>query len=256
MGATSNIEWTDATWNIAVGCSKVDADCKYCYMFRDSMSDTRYEAGVVKRTKTVFTLPLRLKQPSRVFTSSLTDFFHVECDSFRDQAWDIIRRCPQHTFQILTKRPERIRETLPSFYPEIAGRCWLGTSVGHQGAAHRLDHLAKLQDVGSLLWLSAEPLHTALDISAYIHFLGWVVIGGESGNESGKYRYRPCELGWMGALAQICKDNGVPYFLKQLGTHLAKAFPHTDRHGRVLPVGLLDAYGTDGLHRQFPGNTQ
>lgn len=80
----SKIQWTDHPWNIAVGCVKVDADCKFCYMYRGSLNNTRYDPKVVRKTKTVFNLPLKIKEPSKFFTSSLTDVFLEECDSFRD----------------------------------------------------------------------------------------------------------------------------------------------------------------------------
>lgn len=83
MGKQSNIQWTDATWNVAVGCTKVDEDCKYCYMYRDSFDGKRYDPKTVRKTKTVFDLPLKLKEPSLIFTLSLTDFFHPAIDSFR-----------------------------------------------------------------------------------------------------------------------------------------------------------------------------
>src|SRR4051812_32855469 len=119
MSEKSAIQWTDATWNIARGCTKVDEDCKYCYMYRDSFDSSRYNPLEVIRTKTVFNLPLKLKEPSKIFTCSLTDFFHESIDSYRNEAWDIIRKCPQHTFQILTKRPERIIDHLPEYWEEI-----------------------------------------------------------------------------------------------------------------------------------------
>lgn len=90
MAETSKIQWTDATWNIARGCTKVDEDCKYCYMYRDSMSNTRYNPLEIVRTKTVFNMPLKLKQPSKIFTSSLTDVFHPAIDSYRHEMWEII----------------------------------------------------------------------------------------------------------------------------------------------------------------------
>jgi protein gp37 len=118
MGENSAIQWTDVTWNIARGCSKVDEDCKFCYMYRDSFDGTRYNPREVVRTKTVFNLPLKVKEPSKIFTCSLTDFFHEDIDSYRNEAWDIIRKCPHHTFQILTKRPERIIDCLPADWGE------------------------------------------------------------------------------------------------------------------------------------------
>ena len=141
MANKSSIQWTDATWNIARGCTKVDEDCKFCYMYRDSMSETRYNPREVVRTKTVFNLPLKLKEPSKIFTCSLTDFFHESCDSFRDEAWEIIRKCPQHTFQILTKRPERIIDHLPVYWDDIRHRVWLGTSIGSENGLKRLPDL-------------------------------------------------------------------------------------------------------------------
>ena len=84
----------------------------------------------IKRAKTVFNKPLKIKEPSLIFTCSLTDFFHEALDLYRWEAWDIIRQCPQHTFQILAKRPERIAQHLPDFWNEIKGRVWLGTSIG------------------------------------------------------------------------------------------------------------------------------
>lgn len=130
----SKIQWTDHTWNIAVGCSKVDEDCKYCYMYRGSLNEKRYNPKEVRKTTTVFKMPLKTKEPSRIFVSSLTDVFHPDCDSFRDEMWEIIRQCPQHTFQILTKRPERILEHLPDDWGDGWENVWLGTSVGSQSS--------------------------------------------------------------------------------------------------------------------------
>lgn len=253
MAETSKIQWTDATWNIAVGCSKVDDDCKYCYMFRSSLGGTRYEPRVVRKTKTVFNLPLKLKEPSMIFTSSLTDVFHEDCDSFRDEMWDIIRRCPQHTFQILTKRPERIRKLLPADWGEGYDNVWLGASVGSQKAVRRIYDLCQVP--AKLRFLSLEPLHDAVDLTRILSpmdgtaipvlsvvedvypidgFLGpvhWVIVGGESGNDKGPYRYRPCSIDWIKKIIDDCKENAVPVFVKQLGTALAKEMKLTDRHG-------------------------
>ena len=138
MSQKSAIQWTDATWNIARGCTKIDEDCKFCYMYRDSMNNTRYNPLHIVRTKTVFELPLKLKEPSKIFTCSLTDFFHEGIDSYRNEAWNIIYKCPQHSFQILTKRPERIIAHLPEFWEEIRSRVWLGTSIGYSKGIQRL----------------------------------------------------------------------------------------------------------------------
>lgn len=264
----SNIQWTDHTWNIARGCTKVDEDCKYCYMYRDSLNNTRYNPLNVVRTKTVFNLPLRIKAPSKIFTSSLTDFFHEEIDSYRDEAWDIIRKCPHHTFQILTKRPERIADRLPKDWCGGWENVWLGASVGQPGGWERAVALAKIRKC-KVHFLSCEPLTGPLDLRLpykfwdeentrcdhccngdrcddrshyyrpecpYCHGTGgmpfqWVIVGGESGNENGKFRYRECKVEWILDIMNQCKAAGVPVFVKQLGTHLAKQLKLKDRHG-------------------------
>jgi len=249
MSTVSNIEWTDATWNIARGCTKVDADCKFCYMYRDSMDGTRYDPKVVKQTKTVFDFPLKYKETKSkvlpgsrplIFTCSLTDFFHPDIDAFRHEAWDIIRRCPHLIFQILTKRPERIKACLPHDWGTGWDNVWLGTSCGSQEALdvrgrHLMSRPAKLK------FLSLDPLYGMInlydldnDLRDWHDEICWVIIGGESGNETGKYRYRECYPGWIDHVRITSQIAGVPVFVKQLGTHLAKLYGLKDRHGRNM----------------------
>ena len=255
MGKKSHIQWTDATWNVAVGCTKVDADCKYCYMYRQSLKGTRYNPRAIRKTKTVFDLPLRLEQGQRIFTSSLTDFFLPELDAWRDEAWDIMRRAPQHTYQILTKRPERIMECLPPYWDEIRNTVWLGTSAGHQAAQHRIRTLVAPIQPG-IKFLSIEPLHENMKLGLHEpvdsgHRVGdlidWIIIGGESGNETGKYRYRPCRLEWIGDIMREAEAFQIPVFVKQLGTHLAKEMKLKDRHG-----GDIDEWPSWLQKRRFP----
>ncbi len=273
MAQKTNISWTDSTWNIARGCTKVDSDCKWCYMYRDSLNNTRYNPLNVVRTKTVFNMPLKLKEPSKIFTCSLTDFFHEGCDSFRGEAWDIIRKCPQHIFQILTKRPERIEQCLPDFWNEIRDRCWMGTSIGSNSGIKRAIDLIALRKLIKTIFLSLEPLHDEVNFrwSYYpnpdncrldmldgkmrptvnqhelLMNVDWVIIGGESGNENGKYRYRPCKLEWIEQLVTHCKEANVPVFVKQMGTYLSKELKMTDRHG-----GNIDEFPEHLRIRQFP----
>jgi len=254
MGQTSNIEWTYATWNIARGCTKVNEDCKYCYMYRDSMNGTRYNPKAVTRTKTVFNMPLRLKTPSLIFTSSLTDFFHPEIDSYRAEAWDIIRRCPQHTFQILTKRPDRIPFCLPGDWGRGYPNVWMGASIGSQESIKLAEQLLYIP--AAKYFLSLEPLHGEINLRMmgllfrnwrknkllFGRYIDWVIVGGESGHESRiingketqKYRYRPCKLEWIEQIIQQCKETNTPVFVKQLGTYLAKELGLKDRHGKNM----------------------
>lgn len=255
MGEYSKIQWTDATWNIARGCTKVDEDCKFCYMYRDSMGNTRYDPLQVIRTKTVFNMPLKLERPSKIFTCSLTDFFHEAIDGYRNEAWDIIRKCPQHIFQILTKRPERIIDHLPTYWDAIRDRVWLGTSIGNQKGIQRLHDLISPIQPG-IKFLSLEPLHgeivlplsDAVDIGHQVkHLVDWVIVGGESGHDTGKYRYRPCELEWIEKIVEDCRRNHIPVFVKQLGTHLSKKLKMSDRHG-----GNIDEFPEELRVREFP----
>lgn len=259
MGQNSNIQWTDVTWNIARGCTKVDEDCKFCYMYRDSFDSTRYNPLEVVKTKTVFNLPLKIKEPSKIFTCSLTDFFHEGCDSFRDEAWDIIRQCPQHTFQILTKRPERIVNNLPKDWNEHFNNVWIGTSIGSEKGLKRMyaimDAFNGFKNGGielrkPITFISFEPLHERIDanfdISTIIWF-DWIIIGGESGNETGKYRYRPCQVEWIEEIANSFSSCGVSVFIKQMGTYLSKQLKMSDRHG-----GNIGEFPTQLQIRQFP----
>jgi protein gp37 len=224
-------------------------------MYRDSFDSTRYNPLDIVKTKTVFNLPLKLKGPSKIFTCSLTDFFHEAIDSYRMEAWDIIRQCPQHIFQILTKRPHRITDHLPPYWDEIRNRVWLGTSVGSQASIERVSDLVCPIGPG-IKFLSLEPLHGRIELPfAQLvdmgHTIGdlidWVIVGGESGNETGKYRYRPCELEWIEKIVNDCMEHEIPVFVKQMGTHLAKALNMKDRHG-----GDIEEFPEHLKIRQFP----
>lgn len=256
MGSNSNIQWTDATWNLARGCHKVDADCKNCYMYRDSFNGTRYQPREVVRTKTVFDMPLRYNKtrsdvwlgPPLIFTCSLTDFFIEEIDSYRDEAWDIIRKRKDLIFQILTKRPERIRECLPDDWGDGWDNVWLGTSIGSRAGLHRLEQLVKIP--ANTRFLSIEPLHERIDMSHFdieVTGIDWVIIGGESGHKTGKYKYRPCELKWIEDLLLYFRWIDTPVFVKQLGTHLAEELGLKDRHG-----GDINEFPEHLRVRQFP----
>jgi protein gp37 len=267
MGKESSIQWTQVTWNPGVGCVKVDEDCKFCYMYRESLNGTRYDPKTVRRTTTVFNLPLRIKEPSLIFTASLTDIFIENIDPFRNEIWDIIRKCPQHIFQILTKRPERITDCLPPDWGSGWKNVWLGTSVGSNESANRIEILLRVPSLTR--FASLEPLHfpVNLDNALWIygdsiraprigwnHFdknkntgLDWVIVGGESGNENGKYRYRPCRLEWIEDIIFQCKENNIPVFVKQLGTHLAKELQLKDRHG-----GEISEWPLHLQIREFP----
>lgn len=176
MGEQTNIGWTEKTWNPFQGCHKISPGCKYCYMFRDKL---RYgqDPNVVVRSKTTFRDPLKWDEPSMVFTCSWSDWFIEEADPWREEAWDIVRMTPQHTYQILTKRPERIAKHLPSDWDrqDRWRHVWLGVSVENQAEADkRIPYL--LATPAAVRWLSCEPLLGALDLDAYLDPVGFQCI--------------------------------------------------------------------------------
>lgn len=165
MGESTNIGWTEATWNPWHGCHKISLGCKNCYMFRDK---ERYgqDPNVVLRSKTKFKDPLKWDEPKVIFTCSWSDWFIEEADAWRDEAWDIIRATPHHVYQILTKRSERIKKHLPSDWSrrDRWRHVWLGVSVENQdGANKRIPDL--LNTRAAVRFISAEPLLGPVDLT-------------------------------------------------------------------------------------------
>lgn len=220
MAERSGIEWTDATWNPWRGCTKVSAGCDNCYMFREQIRYGR-DPEVVTRSKTTFGDPLKWKLPKVVFTCSWSDWFHEAADPWRGDAWDVIRRTPQHTYLILTKRPGRMARHLPwSAFGDPWPNVWLGTSIENDATGFRARQL-KVHPA-TVRFISAEPLlgPVALDLSG----IQWVIAGGESGPG-----WRPTDLDWLRSLRDACVGAGVKFFLKQLG-----GWP--DKHGGAKAI--------------------
>ena len=200
---------------------------------------------LVKRsTPGTFNQALRWKEPKRIFTCSWSDFFIKEADAWRADAWDVIRRTPHHTWLILTKRIDRVMECLPPDWGEKGyANVWIGVSVEDQKHYSRVAKLAKVP--AALRFVSFEPLLGAInipDVSFYRKHIRWSILGGESGNDQGKWLYRPSELHWYSnIIAQLNTLNhidiedpaqwGHSIFVKQLGTHLAKIHGLKDRAG-------------------------
>jgi protein gp37 len=202
-------------------------------MFRDQI---RYgnDPEIVRRSKTKFADPLKWAEPRMVFTCSWSDWFHEAADAWRDEAWDIIRRTPHLTYQILTKRPERIAEHLPwGAYGDPWPNVWLGVSVEN---ARWLERVRILRTIpATVRFISAEPLlgplHTLGAVLGGIH---WVIAGGESGAQQ-----RPCDLDWLREIRNACAATGTAFFLKQLGGH-----PDARSHEKAILDGRT--------HTEFP----
>lgn len=235
---TTSIQWTDYSWNPWQGCAKVSEGCKFCYMFREQTRYKKDPTNIHRSADTTFNKPLSIKTPARVFTCSWSDFFIKEADQWRDDAWEIIRKTPHITYQILTKRIERVADCLPDDWWEKGGydNVWLMTTVENQKRADERIPILK-QIPAKLRGLSVEPLLEYVDLSPYFGAptqnggIGWVIVGGESGNDTGEWRYRPCQIQWIQKVVTDCQRFNVLFFVKQLGTYLAKAYQFKDRTG-------------------------
>lgn len=235
MSKKSKIQWTEVTWNPIMGCKKVSEGCKNCYLYRTEARWGRDASNVRRTSDNSFNAPLRRKEPKLIFTCSMSDFFIEDADEIRKEMWDIIRRTPYHTYQILTKRPERILDCLPKDWSDGWDNVWLGVSVENQEHLYRAEILADVP--AKVRFISAEPLLGPLDLYSptegkMMEKYHWVIVGGESGYKSGKYKYRECKLEWIEELCDnamlICS---VPVFVKQTGTHLARQLGLKDQHG-------------------------
>jgi protein gp37 len=244
----SKIQWTGPTWNPWHGCIKVSDGCKVCYLYRDK---ERYgqEANIVLRSKTKFNEPLKWMEPQLIFTCSWSDFFIENADEWRTEAWEVIKKTPHHNYQILTKRPERVLQCLPKDWEDGYNNVWLGTSIESQKVIHRLDILAQIP--AKIKFISFEPLLSNICLSNHSEILkneiDWAIIGGESGNDKGKYTYRDCNIDWITNLIEQNRRCDVKVFVKQLGTHLSKELEIGDRH-----AGIMEQWPIELQIREFP----
>ena len=217
MGETTGIEWASATWNPWMGCHKVSAGCKNCYMFRD-MPHYGKDPNVVVRSKTTFDAPLKwaksgkVQPGARIFTCSWSDWFIAEADEWRAEAWDVVRRTPQFTYLILTKRPERIADHLPADWGGGYSNVWLGTSAENQEQAQK--RVPLLYGIpAAIRFVSAEPLLGPIDFGVAPAYVDWVITGGESALKDARY----CDLAWVRSIRDQCQVSGVALFHKQHG---------------------------------------
>lgn len=212
--AKSKIEWTEATWNPATGCTKISPGCKHCYAERmakrlQAIGQRNYVNGF-KTTihENVLNLPLKWKKPRTIFVNSMSDLFHKDIqDDFVLKIFDVMRRASWYQYQILTKRSERLCE-LDDVLP-WAENIWMGVSVENHNYMFRIDHLRETS--AHIKFLSLEPLLGPLP---YLNLKGidWVIVGGESGPGS-----RPMAPLWVTEIRNQCKKAGVPFFFKQWG---------------------------------------
>lgn len=211
MAKTTGITWATATWNPWMGCTKVSAGCKACYMFRDQKK-YGHDPTQIRRSKTTFNDPLKWEKPERIFVCSWSDFFHPDVpDEWRAEALSVMKDAPQHDYLILTKRPELIGEQVGGrLWWNILERIWLGVSVENNSFVYRIPQIKFIPTL--VHFVSVEPMIGPVDLRDHLDKLDWVIIGGESG-----YNPRPMEKAWVLDLIGQCREGGVPVFFKQWG---------------------------------------
>lgn len=298
----TKIQWTDRTWNPTRGCSRVSEGCRNCYAERQAarFSDAgQYAYGFVTRTPSgprwtgrvelvedKLREPLGWRKPSRVFVNSMSDLFHESLsDEAIDRVFAVMALAPQHTFQVLTKRAERMREYMThqhrlerwnetgDFREDTPGDCdiddfplrnvWLGVSCEDQSTAdERIPIL--LDTPAAMRFVSYEPAIARVDLYSAFTFwrplvkareigehLHWLIAGGESGPGA-----RPCDVAWIRSIIEQCKSAGVACFVKQLGTEAfhRSALGRHDWLGRVRDRkgGDPSEWPEDLRVREFP----
>ncbi|MFN3242151.1 MAG: DUF5131 family protein [Planctomycetota bacterium] len=236
----STIEWTNATWNPVTGCTKTSPGCKHCYAERmarrlQAMGQANYARGFqLTLQEHMLDIPLRWRKPRLVFVNSMSDLFHKDVPtSFIQRVFRTMEQAPQHTFQVLTKRADRLREVAPQLpWPE---NVWMGVSVENADYLDRIDDLRTVP--ANVRFLSLEPLLgplTEIDLTG----IGWAIVGGESGPGA-----RAMDPEWVRDLRDACAVGGVPFFFKQWGgTNKKKA-------GRLLDGRIWDEMPSRGPTR-------
>jgi len=231
MATKSAIEWTGATWNPSTGCDALSPGCDNCYAERlthrlKAMGQKKYRNGFqLTLHPDTLELPLRWKQPQRIFVNSMSDLFHHEIPlEYIQRVFAIMRRASWHQFQVLTKRSGRLLAVADEIdWPE---NVWMGVSVESDKYTSRIDHLRKTG--AKTKFLSLEPLLGPLD-GLDLKGIDWVIVGGESGPGS-----RPMEAEWVTSIRKQCRQAKVAFFFKQWGGVQKK------RTGRVLEGRTYD----------------
>jgi protein gp37 len=211
MSDRSRIEWTDATWNPVTGCTPVSAGCVNCYARRMAQRFRGPRGFEVTLHMNKLNLPHHWKKPRRVFVASMGDLFHPDVpESFIRDVFRVMNCCPQHTFQVLTKRPERMVALGLSVM--WTANIWAGVTVEHVTTARRADVLRKVP--AAVRFLSCEPLIGAIDSALDLRGIHWVIVGGETGPHA-----RPMWPRWVRDIHDRCvkHEPPIPFFFKRWG---------------------------------------
>ena len=241
MAKKTKIEWTQMTWNPITGCTKVSTGCKHCYAEAMAerlrqMGSPRYENGFkLTLHEDLIDLPTMWKRPRIIFVNSMSDLFHEDVPvEFIQRIFETMKKCPQHQFQILTKRAERLASICDQL--EWCENIWMGVSIENQRYAYRSTLLRQVP--AHIRFLSIEPLVGRIE-RLPLEGIHWVIVGGESGP---KARYM--DPGWVEEIFRQCRTADVPFFFKQWGG------VHKHRAGRELFGRTFDEMPTAFAARQ------
>jgi protein gp37 len=247
--AASEIEWTESTWNPVAGCAIVSPGCTNCYAMRmaarlQAMGMEKYEgttrksggrpvwSGRINLAESALEAPMDWPRPQRIFVNSMSDLFHEAVPkSFVRRVWQVMERAHWHNYQILTKRPERMRELLAAGDIEVLPNVWLGTSVESADYASRIDELRATP--AAVRFVSFEPLLGAMG-QIDLTDIHWAIVGGESGP-----RARAMDQAWVDEIHRACRIQKVAFFFKQWGGTNKK------KTGRMLGGRTWDEYPTE-----------
>ncbi len=229
---TTKIEWTEKTWNPITGCTKISDGCKNCYaeiMARrlKAMRQLKYKNEFeLTLHENVLTEPYKCKKPHTFFVCSMSDLFHEKVPfEFIDKVFQTIEQTPQHQYQVLTKRAERMNLYFQSRH--IPENAWLGVTVENKKSKERIEFLRSLQ--ASVLFLSCEPLLEDLE-DLDLTNINWVIVGGESGS-----RARPMKESWVLSIKDQSLAQGAAFFFKQWGTWGSDGVKRNkQRNGKLL----------------------
>lgn len=231
--AITTIEWTEASWNPVTGCTKISSGCKHCYAERmakrlKAMGNKNYTNGfAVTLQPHMLNLPLTWKAPRQIFVNSMSDLFHESVPfEYIQQVFAIMRQAQQHTFQVLTKRSQRLLSLSTDIdWPK---NVWMGVTVESNEVINRIDDL-RLTDA-KIKFLSCEPLISSLG-RLNLENIDWLITGGESGPGA-----RPMQEAWVTELRDQCKEFDVAFFFKQWGG------VHKKKAGRLLEGRLWNEF--------------
>lgn len=237
----TKIEWTQASWNPTIGCTKVSDGCKNCYaevMAKrlQAMGNKDYQDGFkFKMLPNRLNEPLKNKKSTLYFVNSMSDLFHEKMDyAFLDSILQIIKQTPHHQYQILTKRPKRMREYF--LQNEIPPNVWLGTTIESYRVKERIELIRDLK--ANVKWLSCEPLISDLG-KLNLSGIDWVIVGGESG-----FNARVMKESWVLNIKKQCEEQKVAFFFKQWGTWGSDGIKRNKKDNGAL----LD----NKLYREYP----